>query len=65
MSDGKKNNPTQQNGQELTCFETFEDNETQKSMVKRRKKILGQGYQSDFKRKISEALFIRTMAPDL
>ena len=28
-------------------------------------KILGQGYQSDFKRKISESLFIRTMTPDL
>ena len=28
-------------------------------------KILGQGYQSNFKRKISESLFIRTLAPDL
>ena len=28
-------------------------------------KILGQGYQSDFKRKISESLFIRTLKPDL
>ena len=27
--------------------------------------ILGQGYQSDFKRKISESLFIRTLKPDL
>ena len=37
MSDGKTNNPTQQNGQELTCFETFKGNETQKSMAKGRK----------------------------
>ena len=27
--------------------------------------ILGQGYQNDFKRKISESLFIRTLKPDL
>ena len=63
--DPSPNHGPQQQRRQITCPTAFEKDEAQTSLFLPNVNIIGSGYRTNFKRVISEALFIKELKPDL